>query len=78
MLSALHMVWKALEWFGRAFSSLWDLGSGFLGMLPKSAWGGEPSRTGSADGLTIPVCDGVKALQVPGVQGGVLSCRMSM
>lgn len=53
MLSALHMVWKDLEWFGRAFSSLWDLDSGFLGMLLKSAWGRKPSRTGSADGLTI-------------------------
>lgn len=40
-------------------------------MLLKPAWGSGPSRTGSADGLTIPVCDGVKCLQVPGVQRGV-------
>lgn len=56
-------------WFRKLWGSPWDPASGFLGMLLKPAWGSGPSRTGSADGL--PVCDGVKCLQVPGVQGGV-------
>lgn len=39
----------------------------FLGTLLKIDWGGRQGRAGSADGLTIPVCDGRKGLQVPGV-----------
>lgn len=41
----------------------------FWGILLKTGWGGGQGRAGSADGLTIPVCDGVKGLQAPGVLG---------
>lgn len=60
-------------WFGKLWGSLWDLGSGFLGMFLKPVWDREPRRTDSAYGLTIPVCDGVKGLQVPEVQGVCLA-----
>lgn len=36
-------------WFGKLWGSLWDLGSDFLGMCLKPAWGREPSKTRSAD-----------------------------
>lgn len=40
-------------WFGKLWGSLWDLGSGFLGMLLKPARGREPTRTGSADHISV-------------------------
>lgn len=40
-------------WFGKLWGSLWDLGSGFLGMCLKPAWGREPSRTHSADHTSV-------------------------
>jgi len=55
--------------FGKFWGFLWDSGSGFLGILLKTGWGRGQGSAGSSDGLTMPVCDGLKSLQASGVLG---------
>lgn len=79
--STLQRHLKCLQpstWFEKLWGFFWDPGSGFLGIILKIGWGRGQGRAGSDDGLTIPVCDGLKGLQAPGVPGCVLSCRMSV
>lgn len=61
---------QSSTWFGKLWGFLWDPGSDFLRILLKRGWGRGQGRAGSAHGLTIPFCDGVKGLQAPGVLGG--------